>query len=173
MDDWFRKFRKRLNEKTGGDRKPLLIAGLGIVGILCLLLSGGGTKTEKRSELPDMTETRVSVAKELESLLRTVDGVGKVKVCVTLDRLEANVYAVNTEQTSEPEKTQKSEKYVFSKSGSSEQGLVRYTVMPEIRGVAVSCEGGGSLLIRQEVTKLIAAALGIPANRIWVAKMQS
>ena len=173
MSEWFETLKKKMKGKTAGDRKPLLIVGLGVVGMLCLTLSGGGTKTQKRNDVPDLSEAQTAVTRQLESLLRTVDGVGKVKVCVSVDRLQANVYAVNTEQTSEPDRSQKSEKYVFSKTGGSEQGLVLYTVMPEIRGVAVSCEGGGSLLIRQEVTRLIGAALGIPANRIWVAKMQS
>ena len=35
-----------------------------------------------------------------------------------------------------------------------------------IRGVAVCCEGGGSGVIRQEVTRLVCAALGITANKI-------
>ena len=162
-----------MKEKTGGDRKPLLIVGLGVVGMLCLLFSGGGEKLEKPSETTDLASAQATATQQLESLLRTVDGVGKVKVCVTLDRLQTNVYAVNAEQTSEPDRSQKSEKYVFTKVGNNEQGMILYTVMPQIRGVAVSCEGGGSLLVRQEVTRLIGAAFGIPSNRIWVTKMQT
>ena len=111
--------------------------------------------------------------RQLEALLKTVDGVGKVKVYVTVERLQANVYAVNTEQTSEPDRAERNEKYVLTETGNDTQGLVLYTVTPQIRGVAVSCEGGGSGVVRQEVTKLISAALGISANRIWETKMQT
>ena len=173
MNDWIAAIRKKWSEKTGGDKKPLLIVFLGVVGMLCLLLSGRGGTTSVKSEAPDENEVQRTVTNQLESLLRTVEGVGKVKVCVTVDRLRTDVYAVNTEQTSEPDRTQKSDKYVFAETGSDKHGLVLYTVMPEIRGVAVSCEGGGSSVIRQEVTRLIGAALGLPANRIWVTKMQS
>ena len=173
MNEWIGKIRRKLKEKTGGDKKPLLIVALGVLGMALLLLSGGGGKTEAKQTAPDLNEAQAAVAGQLEALLKTVDGVGKVKVCVTVERLQTNVYAVNTEQTSEPDRLQRSEKYVFTEAGSDTQGLILYTVMPEIRGVAVSCEGGGSGVVRQEVTKLISAALGIGANRIWVTKMQT
>ena len=173
MNEWTRKIRETLKERFGKDKTPLLIAALGVLGMLLLLFSGGEKKTEIRSPSPDPSEAQAALERQMESLLKTVDGVGKVKVFVTIDRMQADVYGVNTEQTSEPERNQRSEKYVFTEDGSDTAGLRLYTVMPLIRGVAVSCEGGGSTLVRQEVTKLVGAALGIGANRIWVTKMKS
>ena len=173
MSEWIGKIRNLIKEKTGRDKKPLFIVALGVLGMCCLLLSGGGEKTEKKNDVPALTDAQAAVTKQLESLLKTVDGVGKVKVCVTVERMQANVYAVNTEQTSEPDRLEQSEKYVLTENGNDTRGLLLYTSMPEIRGVAVSCEGGGSSVIRREVTRLIGAALGLPANRIWVTKMQS
>ena len=173
MNEWIETVRRKLKARIGGDKKQMLIVALGVVGMLLLLLSGGGKKQETATELPDPAQTQAAVARQLEALLKTVDGVGKVKVCVTLERMQADVYAVNTEQVSEPDRSQKSEKYVLTESGNDTHGLRLYSVMPEIRGVAVSCEGGGSGIVRQEVTKLISAALGIGANRIWVTKMQT
>ena len=173
MTEWIGRIRNKIKTGTGGDRKPLLIVALGLLGMLLLLFSGSGGKTEKKTDPPDLTASQEAVERQLTALLKTVDGVGRVKVCVTVDRLQANVYAVNTEQTSGPDRSEKSEKYVFTEDGSDTSGLVLYTVTPVIRGVAVSCEGGGSATVRQEVTRLISAALGVPANKIWVAKMQS
>ncbi|MBQ6067798.1 MAG: hypothetical protein IJK89_13390 [Clostridia bacterium] len=173
MADWFEKLKARIKGRPAGEKKPLLILGIGLVGMLCLLLSGGGSKTEKKDAPPDTAGAQETVTKQLEALLRTVDGVGKVKVYVTVERLQANVYAVNTEQSSEPDRAERNEKYVLTETGNDTEGLVLYTVTPQIRGVAVSCEGGGSGVVRQEVTKLISAALGISANRIWVTKMQT
>ena len=165
--------RRRAGELLGGDKKPLVIVALGVVGMLCLLLSSGSGKAEKAEAAPDIAQTQETVARQLENLLKTVDGVGKVKVCVTVDRMQRTVYAVNKEQTDSGDRNEKSEKYVFTESGNNTQGLVLYTVAPEIRGVAVCCEGGGSGVTRQEVTRLVSAALGVPANKIWVTKMQS
>ena len=173
MTEWIGKIRNKIKAGTGGDRKPLLIVALGLLGMALLLCSGGGGKTEKKTAPPDLTSAQAAVERQLTALLKTVDGVGRVRVCVTVDRLQANVYAVNTEQTSGPDRSEKSEKYVFTEEGGDTEGLVLYTVTPVIRGVAVSCEGGGSATVRQEVTRLIAAALGVSANKIWVARMQS
>ena len=165
--------RKKIGDLFGGDKKPLIITALGLLGMLCLLFSSGAGKTEKKEAAPDVGAAQAEIARQLETLLKTMDGVGRVKVYVTVDRLQANVYAVNTEQTSGGDKSEKAEKYVFTEQGNDTEGLVLYTVMPEIRGVAVSCEGGGSDVIRREVTKTVAAALGVSANKIWVTKMQS
>lgn len=172
MTERIEKLKTKIKGKTG-EKKPLLILGIGLVGMLCLLLSGTGGKTEKKEAPLDLTEAQETVTRQLEALLKTVDGVGKVKVYVTVERLQANVYAVNTEQTSEPDRAERSEKYVLTETGNDTEGLVLYTVTPLIRGVAVCCEGGGSGVVRQEVTKLVSAALGINANRIWVTKMQT
>ena len=173
MNEWTLKIREAAKARFGKDKTPLLIVALGVLGMLLLLFSGGEKKTEAKINTADPSASQEAVARQLEALLKTVDGVGKVKVCVTVDRLQADVYAVNTEQTSEPGRSQRSEKYVFTEDGSDTQGLRLYTVMPEIRGVAVSCEGGGSTVVRQEVTKLVSAALGIGVNRIWVTKMKT
>lgn len=173
MDEWQGKLRDALRTRFGKDKKPFLIAALGLLGMLLLLFSGGEKKTETKPAEKEPFEAQACVERQLESLLKTVDGVGKVKVYVTIDRMQRDVYAVNTEQSEDPDRTQRSEKYVFTENGSDTQGLRLYAVMPEIRGVAVSCEGGASGIVRQEVTKLIGAALGIGANRIWVTKMKS
>ncbi|MBQ6117770.1 MAG: hypothetical protein IJK98_00930 [Clostridia bacterium] len=168
-----KRIRQQLAEKIGRDKKPLVIVALGVLGMVCLLLPAGGGKTAKKEPAADVSQAQAAIAAQLESLLKTVEGVGRVKVYVTVDRLQRTVYAVNTEQTSEEDRSAKNEKYVFVEAGNDTQGLPLYEVTPEIRGVAVCCEGGGSGVVRQEVTRLIGAALGIAANRIYVTKMQS
>lgn len=172
MNEWFGKWKTILKKKPPVEKKPLLIICIGVVGMLCLLFSGRETRTVKKESAADPAAVQEEVIKQLESLLKTVEGVGNVKVYVSIDRLEENIYAKNAEQSSETDRSEKIEKYVLTEQNNDTEGLVRYTVMPCIRGVAVSCEGGGSVTVRQEVTKLISAALGINANRIWVAKMQ-
>ena len=41
--------------------------------------------------------------------------------------------------------------------------------LPSVRGIAVVCTGGESPRIRETVTLLLSAALGIPSNRVSVA----
>ena len=41
---------------------------------------------------------------------------------------------------------------------------------PEISGVVISADGGGSAVIRAEVSEAMEALLGLPANKIKVMK---
>ena len=47
-----------------------------------------------------------------------------------------------------------------------------YVSAPAVRGVAVSCEGGGSARVRQEVVELLSAAFGIGAAHIRVSELE-
>ena len=54
----------------------------------------------------------------------------------------------------------RAEEYVIIEQDGEDSGLIIKTLMPVYRGVAVSCEGGGSSVVKNEVTKLVTAALG-------------
>lgn len=41
---------------------------------------------------------------------------------------------------------------------------------PEISGVVISADGGGSAVIRAEISEAMEALLGLPANKIKVMK---
>lgn len=160
-----------LLNKLKQDKKTVLIAAAGILGMLLLALSGSGVRHETASEPFDCEAMRTQLTRQTEALLETVDGVGKVRVILTVDGFCRNEYARDTEESEEDDSVRKSSDYVLT--GKDEAGLLLYTSLPQVRGIAVSCEGGSSGVVRQEVTKLLAAAFGIPVNRIWVTKMKN
>ena len=43
-------------------------------------------------------------------------------------------------------------------------------VKPEISGVVISADGGGSAVVRAEISEAMEALLGLPANKIKVMK---
>ena len=51
------------------------------------------------------------------------------------------------------------------------QAPVETRLEPEVKGVAVLCEGGDDILVIKRITDLVATVLDIPTNRICVAKM--
>lgn len=160
--------------KLKQDKKLLFIIILGISGMLLLLLSGS---TDKKSETvssdkEELYEISDRMEKELEDLLRTVQGAGKVKVMVTVDSLEEKTVAVNTEHESSSESTDFKDEYVIIENSSGSDGLVLKITAPVIRGVGISCQGATSAQVKQEITRLVSAALGIPVNKIWVTQMQ-
>ena len=98
-----------------------------------------------------------------------MEGVGRVRVLVTVEGLERFVYAQDSMEGGASERTEN--EYVIVEENGSETGLTLSVISPEVRGVAVSCEGGGSARVRQEVVNLVCAALGIGASRVYVSKL--
>lgn len=79
----------------------------------------------------------------ITEILRDVDGVGEVEVMVVLKASEeAKVY-----------------------SGFSEK-----SVYPELSGVVISADGGGSAVVKSEISEAMEALFGLPPHKIKVLK---
>ncbi len=164
----------KLKLRLKQDKKLFAIILAGFIGIILIFLSGTG-QSEKENE--DNTSERIEsaeqrIAKELEELIKTVDGAGKVKVMITVDSLEERIIAVNENSKTEGDSCENVREYVIIESSGSQDGLTLKVTAPIIRGVGITCEGGASSVVRQEITRLVSATLGIPINRIQVTKMQ-
>ncbi len=137
---------------------------------LLLILCSGDLFAKSAEKTNDTTKELYALENELErkleDFLETVDGVGKAKVCIMFDLLEETSYAVNEETDSD---SHTSEYIIVEYADGSENGLPICVRAPQIRGVAVSCEGGASAKVKNEVTALLTASLGITANRVHVA----
>ena len=155
--------------KLKKDKRVLAVIGIGILGMLLLLMSE--TKASEKNvkdndAMPYGTEAEKALERRLENLLSEVGGVGRVKVMVTLDGTWESIYAKDSETKDGSEK----EEYVTVKENGKNPGLKIRSVRPDIKGVGVSCEGADSAAVRENITSLICAALGIPSNRVYVAK---
>ena len=119
----------------------------------------------------------------LEELLCTMDGVGKVRVMVTLKNsgeavVEKDKVTVrnsttevdsaggsrNTADISDEEET------VY---GGSNVPYITKVLAPSVEGVVVSAQGGDNAIIIQNITEAIQALFGIEAHKIKVVKMIS
>lgn len=157
------------------DKKLLFIIVLGISGMLLLLLSGNTDgKKEEKNEGEDYSVEQISesVEKKLTALIKSVSGVGNVRVMVSIDCLEEKTVAVNTEREESDNKTDFKDEYVIIEKTQGTDGLVLKITTPKIRGVGITCQGAQSVTVRQEIIKLVSATLGIPVNRIWVSEMK-
>lgn len=169
MNEIIAKIRLRLQT----DKKMLLILICGMVGIMLLAFSSTSSQKKDKTDYENASVTEIRMIKDAEALLRTVDGVGKVKVYLTIESLEKNEYAINTDETEKDDSKQKKDEYVLVDRGNENGGLLIRNCQPTVRGVAVSCEGGGSSIVRNEVIKLMCAAFGIGSNKVWVSKMKN
>lgn len=125
--------------------------------------------------------------KTLEEILSSVDGVGKVKVMITLESsgesvLEKDVVkqrtgttevdgtggSRNTTDISEQEET-----VYVQQEGSGQQPFVKRMEAPKVKGVLVVAQGGQNQKTAKNITEAIVALFDIEAHKIKVVKMNS
>lgn len=166
---------EKILEKIKRDKKIAAIVCVGLTGIILLTLSEimptKSDTNEKNSKEP-VTDIRDSyeedIEKRLTSIVSEINGAGRTEVMVTLASSDENVYAVK-EKSSDGSKERE---YIVVDSDNNESGLLLKVIEPEIRGVAIVCEGADSANVRQEIVLTVSAVLGISTNRISIAKIK-
>lgn len=150
-----------------------LTAALGIV----LLLLPGGNEKKQEGGAPDAAEDfdRTALQEEMEEILSSLDGVGHLKLMLTVDGGSAYELARDEAQTQKRsgentgERTQKNETVVLG-SGASAEVVVTRSRFPAFIGALVVCEGGDRAEVQLRVTQAVAALTGLSSERITVVK---
>lgn len=181
---------KDILKKLSADKKTMFIVLAGIIGVLILVASEFIPEVEKAKE--DEKEIQVSeynienhyeyaemLEKKLTDLISSIEGAGATKVMLTLESSSEAVYAQNdkTDMESDDENSEKISKendYVLIKTDSSkEEALLLKIIQPEVKGVAVVCEGGDSIYVQQKIIETISAVFDINSSKIKVTKLSS
>ena len=161
------------------------LAGICLIFLSDILFGGreGSTGAARQS-----TQQAVSAAtgvQELETrlteMLESVQGAGKVQVMITLESAGETVYArdeqsdTQTTQDGSDGVTDRKESYksehIIVDAADGKQPLVETHIEPEVKGVAVVCEGGDDITVIKRITDLVSVVLGLSTNRICVTKM--
>lgn len=147
--------------------------------------NGGTGETALKDALAAKEES--SYEKELEKrikdILSRVEGVGGVDVMVVLKSSEEKVLHVDkntsssvTEEQDEGgtrrniQQQELSENTVLSGSSGGSGPIIEKELRPEISGIIISADGGGSSVIKAEISEAMEALFGLPANKIKVLK---
>lgn len=142
---WILSFGK-LKEYIKSDKRIKLILVLGIAVILLIAISGiGGNKsgTADSASLSELSQYEKKLEERLSDILSEIEGVGKLKVMVTLDTSEESEY------------------------GRSKDMLLSVKA-PSVRGVIVVCDGGNNIIVKEKVTSAVSGVFGISTTRISV-----
>ena len=73
-------------------------------------------------------------------------------------------------ETDDGSSSEDKEIVLYESSGGSDSGLVVSIRSPDISGVVILCEGGGSSVVRAEITKLVTSLFGIGSDRVYVGE---
>lgn len=160
------------------DKKTLLIIIIGVVGIIFLVISNYSatanidSNEDNISAMSTQTFTADEIEQRLEekliNMISSVKGAGNVQVMVTVASAGEYVYAENKQYDSDTDSSSSDTEIVIFEQNDTETGLVISIKSPDVLGVAVLCEGGGSSVVRSEITDLVTSLFGIGSDRVYV-----
>ncbi|MBQ9383966.1 MAG: hypothetical protein IJT87_06990 [Ruminiclostridium sp.] len=136
--------------KTDKGVRVILAAGA----VLILLIAFGGIFTGSGSSgrsskaavsVSDIGKCERELEQRLADILGEIEGVGNVRVMVTLDTSEQTEYGKNADM------------------------LISVTA-PAVRGVIVVCDGGDSITVKEKVVNAVSGVFGINTLHISVTR---
>ena len=166
----------KIKEILKKDKKILILLILAVIGIVILMFSELFAVEEDADEKNiSMTtyEYTETIEKKLTEIISSIDGAGESVVMVTIETGKENVFAKEIKSDEDENKSSSSYEYeyVVIKSGSSvENGMLLKVIEPEIRGVAIVCDGGENPTVRENIINTVSAVLDIKTNSISVCK---
>lgn len=165
---------EKQNYSNKKSQKFIFVILGGALGIVLLIF--GGRLSDKGSDAREETDTSVSydaaaayaamLEERIEGICSGVKGAGNVQVFVSLKGGYRTVYAVDAQSSGSGYRSE----IVMSGSGSDKRAVVTAYENPEIAGVGIICDGADSAYVRAEMISLVAAALDISTNKIFVAR---
>lgn len=168
----------KLKIKTDKNTKLKICAVALVICMFAVLLTSFGTNPKEKKNTTDSDTDNKSqqLEDQLVQLIAEIKGAGRVKVMITYDTSDENVYAKDTDEEFENMQSNtggqriKSE-YIIVKGSDGEEGLRIKNILPTVRGVAVVCDGANDPNIKGQIIATVSALFDINSTRISVAEM--
>lgn len=173
-----------IKDKLKQDKKLVLIFLCGGIGLIFLFISsitGSGIKRESQANTQDAEKSIISdisvndmehiLEEKLSDMIGDVKGAGSAEVMISIASSGEIVYAENQKKESRDTFLSEDKEIVICKpNGNDDAGLVISIRGPDIRGVAVICDGGESAVVVSEIKKLVTSLFGIGSDRVYVGE---
>ena len=157
----------------------ILLVGLLLVVIAMPVSDIKSDQTQQMQKAENASEDTYADAleKRLENALAKVEGVGNVKVMITLASSSEKVVEKDREMTSEVQEgesggknTSSSETAVYANGNGEEMPYVKQELSPRIEGVLVIADGGDNAIVIENITEAVQALFGVDTHKIKVMK---
>ena len=167
---------------------------LGLLGLLLLVralplkekVEDAAQETAGEIAEPKIRDEREQLQSQLEEALSQVEGVGEVRVLITMDTMGERIVEKDAPDTSEKTSQEDSQGGVQEKETVSREENTVYErredgretpyitseILPRIRGVLVIAKGGGNPETVQQIQEAVEALFHLEAHKIKVMKMK-
>lgn len=130
-------------------------------------------QTSNTTQVDPIDEYKQQLESDILSMLSQMQGVGEVKVVITLENGVENFYVTEESFTNDisidsKRNTGDTSILLVEDTNGKKQALLKTSVQPTVRGVVVVCQGGDNMLIVARVTQAIKALLNISSTKIYV-----
>ena len=157
-----------------GIKKYKYVLLTALLGVLLLLLPQNEKAADSGSAAPSAAEN-FDRENEMEDILSSLDGVGKLSLMLTVEG--GGAYELAQDETASlkargeevDEQTRKTETVVLG-SGTSAEVVVTHSRYPRFVGALIVCEGGDRADVQLKVTQAVSALTGLSSERISVVK---
>ncbi len=174
-------------------KKEQIVVWLLLLALVIVIFwpAGSGKETASgETEVPEQTAQEIQSQEEameqaLADTLAQVDGVGAVRVALTLESTNRKIVEKDVpdsqssetrtsgDETSENSSFSQEESTVYERDGSgAETPYVVSEEYPAVRGVLIVAEGGDNPVVVQEIQEAVMALFGVDAHKIKVMKMK-
>ncbi len=195
MEEMKQVLEKVKKKKWGREEWIILI----LVGIFLLIVFWPTSPKEeesvtKKENTQAQTEYLISseetykeqMEKQLEEVLKSIDGIDSVRAMITLKTSEEEVVLKETNKINETTKEEDNqgglriiqsestnEVVCYEQTGDEvTEPYVTYTVSPKVEGVLVVIGGDKASLLRTQIVKAVQALFGVESHKVVVIKMK-
>lgn len=137
-------------------------------------------------QVPQNSNSDNSLKDNLESILSSINGVGKVSVFINYSEsstVEA-MYNQTTKESSTEEtddsggvrtiqQTDTQKDVVFSEDSGAKTPVTQKVINPTIEGAIITAQGAGDSTVKANIIDAVSAATGLPTHKIQVFKMSN
>jgi len=193
------KIKKITNVEGNSKKKIENLVFLIVILIVTIIIINVILKTDKSSTKQEKTTNKVlavsnesseevsndNMQKELEHILSTIKGVGKVKVYIsysesskTIAMYDEKTTTSSTEETDSSgglrntTSTQTQKDVIFSEKDGSQVPMTQKVIMPTIEGAIITAQGAKNANVKTNIVNAIKSATGLSIDKIQVFEME-
>ena len=148
----------------------LLVVLVGIILMLLPVSSQTKETEENKSQSPQESFDLAAMEQRMEEVLGKIDGVGKLRLMLTLQSGTRLTLAEDTQR--DQDRTQR-EIVTLNRGSGNQEIVITNRFYPVYQGAVVVCQGADSSAVRLAITETVQALTGLPSDRIRVAKWTS